>query len=829
MPQSTIPDAAGETPEHLTATMMAGVLRVMVFFVGIEAGVVLPFLSPNKRASFYLVAFSAVTMLVIPWLLLRKRRAVLAASVFLVGGALVGMMLGLLGSGGVNSIGTTIQLAIVGIAIVVLGRRPALWLMLLCLVDDLASASADLLGHPLPVVFHGTPLSIWFSAVVFFVLMANPMNRAMRVLQDLLGQRARAQERISYQAQLIEQSGEPVMAADKDLVVRYWNPAASRVFGWSPEEAVGRPLAEVTPYVPTGLSPEHLREELARTGHYEGEISMLTRAGSTVIIDASFNVLRNAAGEPVGTVGGMRNISLRREAEEALKRSEERLRLIADTAPIGIVVFDAAGKVVFANPFATRVMGCELVGLRYDQPEWEFTDLDGNPLPSEERPFLKVLNTRRPLVATRYAVRPAGGQRVYLSASAAPIRGAGEELEGVVSVIEDITERRELEERYLQVQKMQSLGRLAAGVAHDFNNLLTVINGYSRILLDDMKPDNTQQRAHLENILKSGEKAAELTGQLLAFSRQQTLRRKVIDLNVLIDELRPMLMRVVTENIDLQFAFGANRAPVFANPHQIEQVIMNLVVNASDAMPRGGSLRVKTANVAWDQEYVRVHPEAHPGRYVELTVTDTGTGMDEKTLRNMFEPFFTTKDVGKGTGLGLSTVQGIVEQAGGYIAAQSALGHGTTFRIYLPEKEAAPDSTPAPTHEQATAPVSDRRKSVLVVEDQPNVRQYVTLVLESQGYQVTAADSSEAAIAIFEKSTASVDLILTDVVMPGMSGRELVGRLMHLQPGVKVLFMSGYTDGHIGAHNISSQDMDIIMKPFSPDQLGAKVRDALAH
>ena len=699
---TTIPDAADETPEHLTAEMMTAVLRAMLVFLGIEWGVMVPFLSPNSTATAYLLAFATVTMLAVPWPLLRKRRPVLAASVFLAGGALVATILGLLGRGGVKNSATTLQLAIVGIASVVLGSRPALWIAVLCMAADLASASAELLGHPLPVVFHGTPLSIWVSAVFFFILMANPMNRAMRILRRLSAERA--------------------------------------------------------------------------------------------------------------------------NAEEALRRSEERLRLIAETAPIGIVVFDVAGRVVYANHFATRVMGCDLAGR--DEPEWEFTDVDGNPLPPEQRPFFKVLATRQPLVDTKFAVRVAGGRRVYVSTNTAPIRGAGEELQGVVSVMEDITERRELEERYLQAQKMQSLGRLAGSVGHDFNNLLTVINGFGHLLLNEVKPDDSR-RSYVESIVKTGEKAAELTNQLLVFSRQQILQRKVLDVNAVIEDLRPMLMRVVAENIDLQFVFGENRAHVFANPNQIEQVIMNLVVNARDAMPLGGSLLVETVNVQWDQEYVRVHPEARLGRYVELTVKDTGSGMDEQTRRSMFEPFFTTKGVGKGTGLGLSIVLGIVEQIGGYITAQSALGHGTTFRIYLPEAEGALlDSAPASTHEQPAAPVTNRRKSVLVVEDQPGVLEYVALALKGQGYRVTAAASCAAAIAVFVKNNAGFDLILTDVMMPGMKGWELAAHLQHIRPSLKVLFMSGYTDDDI---NISSRDTDIIMKPFSPEQLGAKVRDALAE
>jgi signal transduction histidine kinase/DNA-binding response OmpR family regulator len=387
----------------------------------------------------------------------------------------------------------------------------------------------------------------------------------------------------------------------------------------------------------------------------------------------------------------------------------------------------------------------------------------------------------------------------------------------------DITERRQTEAKLAQAHKMESIGRLAGGVAHDFNNLLTVINGYSLLLLGKLGPADPL-RAGLQEIHKAGERAAGLTLQLLAFSRKQVLEPRVLDLNREVDQMRSMLGRLAGEDVEVRVELSAQAGSVHADPHQLEQVIMNLVVNARDAMPHGGKLLIETAGVELDERYVQSHLEAHAGRHVLLAVSDSGVGMDDETRRQIFEPFFTTKGLGKGTGLGLSMVQGIVVQSGGHIEVYSEPGHGTTFKVYLPRVE---EGAVADTGMPEAALALGGEETVLVVEDQAEVREYAVTVLRAYGYRVIPAESAGEALLMFEREPERIDLALTDVVMPNISGRELANRLEKLQPGIKVLFMSGYTDNVIVHHGVLEAGAQFIQKPFSPERLAARVREVL--
>jgi CheY-like chemotaxis protein/nitrogen-specific signal transduction histidine kinase len=393
----------------------------------------------------------------------------------------------------------------------------------------------------------------------------------------------------------------------------------------------------------------------------------------------------------------------------------------------------------------------------------------------------------------------------------------------------DLTERRQAEQerdrlraQFLQAQKMESIGRLASGVAHDFNNLLTVINGYSQMLLSKLSAGDPFQ-SNLLHIRKAGERAAGLTRQLLAYSRKQVLQPCRLDVNRVILEMQPMLERLVGEDVKMRVALGAASAAVHADPHQLEQVIMNLAVNARDAMPDGGRLRIETADIELDESYVRSHPEARVGRYVMLAVGDSGIGMDDATRQRIFEPFFTTKESGTGTGLGLSMVQGIVAQSEGWINVSSEPGEGATFKIYLPALSERAHAAGTP----ASVPAMGGRETVLVVEDQVEVREYAVKVLEEYGYRVIAAESGEQALLLWKQDHDRIHLILTDVVMPNMSGRELADRVQQIRPGIKVLFMSGYTDDVILRHGISEEAAQFIGKPFSPEELARRIRSVL--
>jgi PAS domain S-box-containing protein len=386
------------------------------------------------------------------------------------------------------------------------------------------------------------------------------------------------------------------------------------------------------------------------------------------------------------------------------------------------------------------------------------------------------------------------------------------------------TENAALEEELRQAQKLESIGRLAGGVAHDFNNLLTVINGYSDLLIEEVKaPDPL--RSYVEPIRKAGERAVSLTRQLLAFSRKQMIQPRVLDLNTTIRESAPMLQRLIGEDVALEIHLDGFLGRVKADPDQIHQVIMNLAVNARDAMPDGGKLRIETRNVELDGKGgTAIHPDIIPGSYILMTVTDTGHGMDAATRRHIFEPFFTTKETGKGTGLGLSTVYGIVRQSGGWIDVCSELGAGTAFKIYLPRI----DEALVAEANAIDTPAAGGSETILVVEDQEAVRSFTKAALKQYGYRVIEAGDGEEAIAVTVRYSGEIHLLLTDVVLPGMNGKELSGRLRLLLPNLKVLFASGYTADVIADRGVIAPGIAFLHKPFSPDQLAAKVRDVLS-
>jgi signal transduction histidine kinase/DNA-binding response OmpR family regulator len=388
----------------------------------------------------------------------------------------------------------------------------------------------------------------------------------------------------------------------------------------------------------------------------------------------------------------------------------------------------------------------------------------------------------------------------------------------------EIAGRERAEAQLLQVQKMEAVGQLAGSVAHDFNNLLTIVSGYSELLLDNTNSEDPA-RASLEEIKKAGQRAAALTHQLLAFSRQQVLAPKVLDLNVAVADMDKMLRRVIGEDIDLVTAHGAELGRVKADPGQIEQVIMNLAVNARDAMPQGGKLTLETANLYLGESYAQGHVPITPGAYVMLAVTDTGCGMDKETQGRIFEPFFTTKERGGGTGLGLATVYGIVQQSGGVIWVYSEVGQGTTFKIYLPRVEEV-GTTPEPTRARPAPPRGS--ETILVVEDEEPLRRLVRTVLRANGYTVLEASRGEEALRICEHQLGIIHLMLTDVVMPQMNGRELATRVASMRPETKVLFMSGYTDNAIVHQGVLDAGAAFMQKPFTPDALARKVREVLA-
>jgi PAS domain S-box-containing protein len=508
-----------------------------------------------------------------------------------------------------------------------------------------------------------------------------------------------------------------------------------------------------------------------------------------------------------------------RAAQENLRRSELNFRSLVTNAPYGICRCDSTGKILDANPAfvellghasADELIGQHIFGLYAEHDKWfDLADFLRSALPFKG---LTAEWKRKDGVTT--------GVRI----SGRSVANGGE---GMVFELfaEDVTERRALEQQLRQSQKMEAVGRLAGGIAHDFNNLLMVISGYSEFLLERLG-DEPQLRAPAQEIASAAERASSLTRQLLAFSRKQMLAPRVVNLNDVATENVKMLTRMIGEDIDLVIAPSPNLWSVRADAGQIEQVIMNLAVNARDAMPSGGKLTIETSNVTLDDDYARLHSPVRPGDYVMVAVSDTGAGMDAETQSHIFEPFFTTKGT-KGTGLGLSTVYGIVKQSGGYIWVYSEMGRGTTFKIYLPRVastgEAVAQFAPAPEHRK----VEPGTETILLVEDEANLRYLARQYLEKQGYKVIEAADGAVAMQIAVAHEKTIHLLLTDVIMPGMNGRELAQRIAEIRPNVKILYMSGYTENVIGHNGMLDAGIRLLQKPFNLRDLKSIVREVL--
>ncbi len=514
----------------------------------------------------------------------------------------------------------------------------------------------------------------------------------------------------------------------------------------------------------------------------------------------------------------------RKNAEEALRQAQQRLQHILSASPA--VLYTLAVKDnsivgvswISANlPEMTGHTVAEAVGA-----DWWL----GNVHPEDLQDVLARVQEGifgGGYVANEYRFRHKNGQFRWVRSEMRLLRGPqGQALE-IVGSWSDITERKKLEEQFRQAQKMEAVGRLAGGVAHDFNNLLTVISGYSDMLLGSLRKEDPLWTI-MEQINNAAERAAALTRQLLAFSRKQVLKPVVLDLNSLFGDMEKMLRRLIGEDIELSFCPDPELARVLADAGQLEQVLMNLIVNARDAMPRGGNLTIETHNVTLSADYVAGHPEARPGPHVMLAVSDTGSGMDAATQARIFEPFFTTKGSDKGTGLGLAMVYGIVKQSGGHIQVYSEPGVGTTFKIYLPRHK---NGMPLRKSEAGLAPPRLGTETVLLVEDDDSVRRLTRTILENQGYTVLEAKNGGEALLLCEQHPGDIHLLISDVVMPGMSGPQLVERLLRLRPSLRFLYVSGYTDDAIVHHGMLDPETPFLQKPFSAEGLARMVREVL--
>jgi PAS domain S-box-containing protein len=507
-----------------------------------------------------------------------------------------------------------------------------------------------------------------------------------------------------------------------------------------------------------------------------------------------------------------------RSAQEGLRRSEINFRSLVTNAPYGICRCDSAGVILSANPALVSMLGYEspgalvgynLANLYVDSQAW-FNLADQ----------LRSLQRFTGLVAEW--VRK-GRSPITVRLSGRTIRGEGNALFFELFA-EDVTEQRSLEQQLRQAQKMEAVGRLAGGIAHDFNNLLMVISGYCEFLLERVGTEQSL-RGPAQEIANAAGRASSLTRQLLAFSRKQMLATKVLDLNTVVTENLKMLTRLIGEDIDLVMVPGAEIGAVKADPGQIEQVIMNLAVNARDAMPHGGKLTIETANITLDDEYARRHGPVKPGEYVMLAISDTGLGMDSDTQSHIFEPFFSTKGA-KGTGLGLSTVYGIVKQSDGYIWVYSEPAKGTAFKVYLPRVNGSGEPFVLQPAASAASPAHGH-ETILLVEDEKNVRDLARQYLENQGYTILDAAEGASAEQVSASYPGPIHLLLTDVIMPGMNGRELAQCITSSRPDTRVLYMSGYTENAIGHNGVLDEGINFLQKPFTLPALKAKVRELL--
>jgi len=506
------------------------------------------------------------------------------------------------------------------------------------------------------------------------------------------------------------------------------------------------------------------------------------------------------------------------------------LATLIEASPLAIVTFDPEGVVTMWNPAAERIFG------------WSENEALGTRLPfvpaEKQAEFLAL--RRRALLGEVFTEpelhrRRADGSPIVVSVSTAPLRSPDGAIYGIMSILMDVTERKAaeetrerlkiVEEQLRQSQEMEAVGRLAGGVAHDFNNLLTAISGYSDLLLHRL-PDYSTLRRDVEEIRKAGDRAATLTRQLLAFSRRQVLQPKVLDLNTVVTKMGQMLRRLIGEDIELSIDLSPSLSLVKADPGQIEQVILNLVIKARDAMPDGGRITIATTDADLSSSYAAVHPEVVPGPHVLLSVADTGQGMSDETQTHLFEPFFTTKESGKGTGLGLSTVYGIVQQSGWHLRVNSAADRGSTFLIYLPRVEPPEDGVQGADRPLLPYP-SPGTETVLLADDEEVVRRFAREILSGNGYKVLEAWSGREALLLSEAYRGEIHLLLTDVVMPKMSGRELTERIRPLRPDLRILYMSGYTDDASLRHGVLEDGIPFLQKPFTPEGLARKVREVL--
>jgi len=610
-----------------------------------------------------------------------------------------------------------------------------------------------------------------------------------------------------------------IFMLDQSGDISSWNKGAENSMGYKEAEIIGQPVSRfyTTEDVAAGIPLRGMQIAL-KEGRYEEEGLRVRKDGTTFWAIVTITDIHDSFAKHIGFAYVTRDITERKQAEESLRLRD---RAIASFVQ-GVVITDPTqtdNPIVFVNESFLRITGYEreeVIGkncrfLQGPDTDQKAVEQVRSALKEERSCLLEMLNYRK------------DGTSFWNALSISPLHDPDGRVTHFVGVQTDISPFKLLQQKFQQSQKMEAMGQLAGGVAHDFNNLLTIIFGYSELLLG-MLPSNDPKREAVKAISEAGERAAGLTRQLLFFSRQAVMEPKVLDLNDVVRETEKLLRRMIGEDVLFTAVLDPSISRVKVDASQMGQVLMNLAINARDAMPQGGKLTIQTSSVELDKAYADLRPDFKAGNYVKLTVSDNGCGMKPEVQAHIYEPFFTTKGPGKGTGLGLATVYGIVKQSGGSIDVYTEPGHGTTFKIYLP---AVDEPHPFSARDQHSVKVIGGTETILLVEDEDAVRAIALLALQAQGYHVLHAESGRQALRIMEKHQGRIDLIATDVVMPGMNGRELAEKICIQFPGLKVLFMSGYTDDIVIRHGILQADVAFLQKPYTPLALARKIREVL--
>lgn len=609
------------------------------------------------------------------------------------------------------------------------------------------------------------------------------------VVHEDITEAKQAQQQLAYQAGLLEDISDAVVSTDMEFIIRSWNRAAERIYGWKAEEAIGRSAREISPPVFLNTTPEHVREQFRQQGHWSGEVMQKRKDGQEVYIFASVSLSRDDAGHPVGIVAVNRDITHLKQTQKELQLSEEKYRQIFEQSHDVIYMSTPSGKLVDINPAGVELFGYdsreELLGVDVAR------DLYKNPRDREK--LTQLLAEHGKVKDFEVVLKRKDGRELTVLNSAWAVTDAEGNIMAYRGILRDITERKRLEQQLMQAQKMEAIGTLAGGIAHDFNNILTGLLGYTEISLEETPPDSSVH-AHLLAIRAAALRARDLVKQILTFSRQTPGEKKPLRMAQVVQEAVKLLRGMLPSSISITLSIEAESAVVEADPTQIHQVIMNLASNAYYAMKdTGGELGISLSEVEVDHRFTQghlQHLQLSPGRYVQLTISDTGYGMDEETLERIFDPFFTTKPVGEGTGMGLAVVHGIVRSHRGAISVDSKVGEGSRFSIYLPLLHVSEEEIPS----ESPMALPGGSEHLLLVDDEEMLRAMYQRMLRRLGYRVTLAENGEEALKLLRDNPDQFDLVIVDQVMPGMTGLDLAQEIRQLRPEIPILLMTGFTE-----------------------------------